>query len=916
MSKKDNKYKSFPFWSWNDKLDKKELIRQIDWMNESGIGGFFMHARGGLITEYLSKEWFDCVEACLKRAKELGMEAYAYDENGWPSGFAGGKLLEDQNNHDRFLTFSIGKFDNKALASYDISKKEIARVYKGSKVLNVYDNVSSSTADICNPKVVKEFINLTHEQYKKHDKYGNLRGFFTDEPQYFRWNTPYTRMMPEYFAKNYKENILDRLGLLFVEKEGYRDFRFKYYKAMHQMMLDSFAKQVYKWCDKNNYKLTGHYIEENSLANQMMCCGGIMPFYEYEHIPGVDFLGRRISQNAIAKQLGSVATQLGKEQRMAEIYACAGWDATPNELKVITESLMCDGVNIICQHLLPYSEHGQRKRDYPEHYSRINPWVDKSFKTFNDYFTKLGKKFAKSKEIVNVGLFQPIRSCYFDYKRYEFSDPKNRFNLGKIDLAYCEAYKALQNKHIPYHILDEDILAKHAYVKDKTLVVGKCKYDCIVFPAETLTMEKSTEKLLHEFVKNGGKVLLLGEKPSYLEGKEFKYSYLKTNTSFDEIIKNQEFRFEETSNVVSSLYEDENGKKYLFVVNIGDATKITINNVSYNLDKYESKTIYLDKIVAPKLSKINSLVLDGNFDVVKGVDNFITLDKLCFSKTGKTYSKLVNHMGVLMKLIKEKYNGDLYLKYLVDIKDVPSKCFALIENTNTKKVFVNGKEVKKVGSILEKDLWKFNISKYLKKGKNEIIVKIDFFEKEIVNYALFDKNVTESIKNCLVYDTTIEPIYLMGNFGVYGDFKQEENCYVANKFFLSKQQKKIKDFINDGFPFFRGNILLRKVVNIEYTNCELVIKNRFQSIGIYINGKFVETLMFKNKLNLSKYLRKGKNEIVLDYVVSNRNLLGPHHLPDLEPLSVGPNSFEVVNSWKEDATSDYVLDRYSFVKVI
>ena len=40
-----------------------------------------------------SQELF--VEQMNKRAKELGMEAYAYDENGWPSGFVGGRLLED-----------------------------------------------------------------------------------------------------------------------------------------------------------------------------------------------------------------------------------------------------------------------------------------------------------------------------------------------------------------------------------------------------------------------------------------------------------------------------------------------------------------------------------------------------------------------------------------------------------------------------------------------------------------------------------------------------------------------------------------------------------------------------------------------------------------------------------------------------
>ena len=78
-----------PFWSWNDKLEPDELRRQIGAMQDAGMGGFFMHARGGLETEYLSEDWFRAVEASVDEAKKRGMQAWCYDENGWPSGFAG-----------------------------------------------------------------------------------------------------------------------------------------------------------------------------------------------------------------------------------------------------------------------------------------------------------------------------------------------------------------------------------------------------------------------------------------------------------------------------------------------------------------------------------------------------------------------------------------------------------------------------------------------------------------------------------------------------------------------------------------------------------------------------------------------------------------------------------------------------------
>ena len=55
------KYRPIPFWSWNERLDRKETTEQVHTMDDVGIGGFFMHARGGLQTEYMGKEWFDNV---------------------------------------------------------------------------------------------------------------------------------------------------------------------------------------------------------------------------------------------------------------------------------------------------------------------------------------------------------------------------------------------------------------------------------------------------------------------------------------------------------------------------------------------------------------------------------------------------------------------------------------------------------------------------------------------------------------------------------------------------------------------------------------------------------------------------------------------------------------------------------------
>ena len=924
-----NKYKPFPFWSWNDELEEEELVKQIDWMHENGIGGFFMHARGGLTTPYLGEKWFKCVEACLKRAKELDMEAYAYDENGWPSGFAGGELLKDEYNRDQYLSYKIGEYDPNAFVSYDLSLDKLVRTNKGNNNLNIYLHTSASTADVCNEKVMRKFIDLTHEQYKKHDIYGNLRGFFTDEPQYYRWGTPYTRVLPDYFKEHYEEDILDRLGLLFVEKEGYRDFRYKYWKAMQDLMLHAFGKQIYDWCDENGYQLTGHYVEENSLHEQMWCCAGVMPFYEYEHIPGCDWLGRKIYSDINPKQLGSACAQLGKKQVMSEMFACVGWDATPLELKHIAEFLMVSGVNIICHHLLPYSEHGQRKRDYPEHYSKVNPWVNKDFKSFNDYFSMLGYHLSNSKEIVNVGVLQPIRSCYFNYKRDD--DVKS---VEDVDNSYREVVELLGAEHIPYHLLDETIMAKHARVEGKRLIVGECSYDYVIFPKVVFTMDKTTEALLHEFVNNGGKVLLLGDKPSYLEGQPHSYDYLKTNTSLDDIKSSLPFASKENKNIRISYRLDENNNPYFYIVNLGDETDLELSCKGYkswkndlddrvlggkiHFNRYESMVLYPSNEEVQKENKLNILKLRDDFDIVGPVDNYLLLDKVQYSKDGKIYSNPMSYMAIFALLLQERYQGNLYLKYNFEVKNIPSKLVALVEDLHNKELTLNGVKVEKSGTELEKDLWVYNVQKACKIGTNELILHINFIQNEDVYYALFGENVTETLKNCLAYPTTIEAIYLKGDFGVEGDFQDgnDKNIVVANKFAITEQPKHVKELIKGGFPFFRGDITLEQKIDVKDTNQLLVFDKRFQMIDAYVNDKFVERLIFKYKVDLSKYLKVGENNIRLVLSVSNRNLLGIHHHPEEEPLAIGPHSFERFGTWDKDGKSPFYKERYSFVKTI
>ncbi|HVX66440.1 MAG TPA: hypothetical protein VHA11_07555, partial [Bryobacteraceae bacterium] len=85
-------FRTMPFFVWNGEVTEADIDRHVAAFHEQGVGGFFIHPRPGLITPYMSERWYELVRYTVAAARKLGMEAWLYDENSYPSGFAGGHV--------------------------------------------------------------------------------------------------------------------------------------------------------------------------------------------------------------------------------------------------------------------------------------------------------------------------------------------------------------------------------------------------------------------------------------------------------------------------------------------------------------------------------------------------------------------------------------------------------------------------------------------------------------------------------------------------------------------------------------------------------------------------------------------------------------------------------------------------------
>lgn len=911
LNNKEKEYRPIPFWSWNDKLDKDKLIDQIQWMNDKGMGGFFMHARSGLQTEYLSEEWMQCIEACADKAQELGLKAWIYDENGWPSGFVGGKLLEEEKNRDKYISVQEGAFDAGATVNYLMTEEELVRVWKEEETdgqyLNLYVHTAVATADILNPEVVNQFLTLTHEAYK--NRFGEnfaekIEGFFTDEPQYQRWHTPYTDVVAQYWRENFNEDIFDTLGLLFVEKKGYRSFRYRYWKAMQTLMLENFAKQVYGWCDNHGVKLTGHYVEEVSMGLQLMCCGGVMPFYEYEHIPGIDWLGKDTSTVLAARQVGSAAAQLGKRQVLTETFGCCGWDVTPSELRRIVGVQYANGVNMICHHLLPYSERGTRKYDYPAHYSEVNPWVKEDFQTFNDYFTKIGYVLGEGEQHVNVAVLHPIRSAYFDYKR-ELEHVA--FGVRELEEQLDMTIETLAFHGVEYHFLDETLLEKYGFVDGKHIGCGKCTYDYLVLPP-LITMDVRTEQLLRAYVQQGGKVLLMGEKPSYLEAEPYDYAYLQSNTSLEEIMQARPYQISNYDTEIYSTYRLLGEKQYIYAVNSSPrktySQEFHVDGKTYNatLKAGEDVMLCLDEYQEKQTESLTPYKLRFEHAEVFVKENYFPIDYLRYSTDGVEYSELWPCMALFEKLIREKYKGSIFFQYEFEIEQVPEQLCLRAEKSNDIVEWLNGTPLTKPVLVKDGYVKCYDISKMVRVGKNTYTVQVEWYEDEMVHFALFGENVSESLRNCIVYDTELQPIELAGTFGVYTKEPyqpdMDEGFVHGKDFYIGALPTVVKyEPTTEGFPFLAGDMVLKQKVTFDTANILLQLAGKYQMAYVKVNGEEAGKMLFETEMDISKLAKVGDNEIEVRFLLSNRNLMGPHHLTLSKEIGVSPLLFHLFGRW-------------------
>ncbi len=545
-------YRSAPLWVWNDRMTKTEIEEQLADFKAHGIGGVFVHPRPGLIIPYLSDEWLAMFKHAVDTGKSLGMKIWIYDENSYPSGFAGGHVPAQMP--DAVRTGLNGTKATELPESFAVAPLVVLRsTPSGYEDITVEAKAKGKAlgpadyyifdlnpqkpnpwyggftyVDLMRRDVTEKFLDITLNAYRKAfgDEFGNtVPGSFEDEAEIGPAGGPgmtvvnYTPALFAKFKERWGYDLKTSLPSLFDEVGDYRRVRHDYYALILDLFIDGWMVPYSEYCLRNKLVFTGHYWEHEwprPTENP-----DNMAFAAFAGMPGIDILMNDFQTDTHAqfgnarsvKEIRSAANQIGQQRTMSETYGAGGWDLTFFDQKRIADWELALGVNFIDQHLSYVTIMGARKRDHPQSFSYHEPWWG-SYGMMGDYLGRLSTVMSLGRQVNNILVLEPTTTAWLYHSPRGDTDKIK--SLGKDFQDFVNGLEAAQ---IEYDLGSERILRTAAKVREGRLIVGQRTYDVVVLPPGMENVEDATAVLLGDYAGQGGKVVSWIGAPPIVAGK-------------------------------------------------------------------------------------------------------------------------------------------------------------------------------------------------------------------------------------------------------------------------------------------------------------------------------------------------------------------------------------------------------------
>lgn len=505
-------------------------------------------------------EW-KALEAGCRAYAENGFKIWIYDEKGYPSGSAGGAVLDA---HPEFEAVGLicfrywkalgrctgyrsdtpsGKLYKAYLIRLDQEQEAIdithtanqngtlrfdvpegqyqllvfveRRLFDATHAAHSYSE-PRRYIDLFDPAATKAFLDCTYEKYAEYvgDLFGDtIPAFFTDEPSLIGWPIPNTsypmlswsHLFEDAFEKKFGYPVGKALIAVCTDTGPERvKRRCDFWDMTAELISQNFFQVLEDWCRAHNTALSGHLLNEENLVDHIYNYGSLYRSMKKMGQPGIDLLNSDpadlMDHNTlpIARLAGSVADVFDHNETMSESS-----ELVQNMRK---QKLPMDWLKATA------NWHFALGVNNITSYYNMSVFSNEELSELNRYFARTGALIRKGRRQNRVAVLYPEYAMYANFKPTEKARNGGQGEeMVLLNRCFRTASWELLNRQIDFDYLDEEEL------QNTTLVEAQLKhmvqsYEVVILPAASVLCEK-TYTLLDRFIAAGGTVIALDRMP-------------------------------------------------------------------------------------------------------------------------------------------------------------------------------------------------------------------------------------------------------------------------------------------------------------------------------------------------------------------------------------------------------------------
>ncbi len=486
-------------------------------LKDVGLGGIVCNVA---FDSYLRSDtnWQILVEA-IKACAEVGLRVWIYDEDGYPSGAAGGLVLKENPGFEALaLAYDPSRADPFIVrASYEHTHAS-NNFYAARRYPNLIDKAAAAS-----------FIRVTHDAYHQRLEpfFGRtIEAFFTDEPSLMAVNTgplpddvrkqvrvadpldpnvqplpsvPWVADLPDLYRQRYGQDLVaERKSLFEGDTDADRQVRRQYWALVTDLLAERYFGQIERWAKAHSVASSGHILWEEELLHHAALEGNSLKMLSRMDIPGLDVLSSDpeavIHTGWMTAVLPASAALLnGRRLVMTEVSDFAETMAKtgPAPVPDMCATAAWQAALGVTEFTLYYG----RERRTPEEYQ--------SYCTFVGRLNALLREAQPSPCVL---LYYPIWDIWSEYRPVaaKLTVDSQSQRLRDIINSFMGLGQRMTRGQISFAIADHETLAT-GRVQGDAIDIGKGRFRAIVLPAG-VELPSPAEQQVKRFEAGGGRV--------------------------------------------------------------------------------------------------------------------------------------------------------------------------------------------------------------------------------------------------------------------------------------------------------------------------------------------------------------------------------------------------------------------------